>query len=89
MYAVLVDVQIARGRFDEAQKGLHDFVIPTSTGAPGFVRGTWFGDETSGHALLLFESEESAKGMAGQVASGPGDPVQVQRVRVYSVHAEA
>ena len=89
MYAVLVDVQIAQGKFDEAQKGLHDFVIPTSKGAQGFVKGTWFGDETSGHALVLFESEESAKGMAGQVASGPEDPVQIQRVQVYRVHAEA
>ena len=88
MYAVMVDVAIAPENYDEAHKGLHEFVIPSSKGAPGFVKGTWFGDRTSGHAVILFDSEQSAQDMASQVGSGPGDSVQVQRVQVYEVHAD-
>jgi hypothetical protein len=89
MYAVLVKVRIDPARHDEAISGLHDSVVPQVKSAPGFVRGTWFGDQEAGYGVVLFQSEEQARSMATTVASAPDDPVQVEEVRVYEVNAEA
>ena len=89
MYAVLVSVKIAPGRHDEAITNLRDHLVPMVKGAPGFVRGTWFGNEMSGNSLMVFDSEESARAMSTQVTSGPDDPVSIEKVQVYEVHAEA
>lgn len=89
MHAVLVKVQIKSGRHDEAMQGLGTDVVPRVKGAPGFVRGTWFGDHETGHGLILFESEQQAQQMAGMVTAEAGDPVEIQDVKVYEVNAEA
>lgn len=89
MYAVLVNVKIAPGRHDEAITNLRDRLVPMVKGAPGFVRGTWFGNEQSGNSLMVFDSEQSARAMSTQVTSGPDDPVSIENVQVYEVHAEA
>ena len=89
MYAVLVHVKIAEGRHGEAVRTLNDHIVPMVKNAPGFVRGTWFGDEQSGNSLMVFDSEESARAMSTQVQSGPNDPVSIVNVQVYEVHAEA
>ena len=89
MHAVLVKVQIKSGRYDEAIKGLRADVVPRVKQAPGFVRGTWFGDNETGHGLVVFESEEQAQGMAGMVSAEADDPVEIQAVKIYEVNAEA
>lgn len=89
MYAVFARVRIDPGRYDEALKVLHENIVPQVKGAPGFVRGTWFGDTEAGHGLTVFESEEQAQQVAGMITSAHGDPVQVEDVRVYEVKAEA
>lgn len=89
MYAVLVNVQIAPGRHDEAMTNLRDRLVPMVKGAPGFLRGTWFGNEQSGNSLTVFNSEESARSLSTQVTYGPDDPVSIENVQVYQVHAEA
>lgn len=89
MYAVLVTVRIDPARHGEALAGLHDGVVPQAKSAPGFVRGTWFGDQHSGHGLMVFQSEDQASQVAGMVSSAPDDPVQVIDVHVYQVNAEA
>jgi hypothetical protein len=89
MYAVLVGVDIASGRHEESLSFLKDHVMPMSKGAPGFVRGTWFGNEETGNGLMIFDSEQSARQMASQVSSSPEDPVQVTYAHVYEVHGEA
>jgi hypothetical protein len=89
MHAVLVKVQIKSGRYDEAIQSLQTNVLPQVTGAPGFVRGTWFGDHETGHGLVVFESEQQAQAMAGMVSAEADDPVEIQDVKVYEVHAEA
>ncbi len=89
MYVVLVHVTIAPGRYDEAMAALRDQIVPEVKGAPGFMRGTWFGNEQSGNGLVVFDSEDSARAMSAQVTSGPDDPVRVEDVQVYEVHAEA
>lgn len=89
MHAVLVNVKISPGRREESLSALHGHIVPMCKGASGFVRGTWFGDEEFGNSLMMFDSEASARAMAEQVRSDPGDPVQVTGVQVYEVHAEA
>lgn len=89
MHAVLVKVRIDPARHDEAMQGLRENVVPTVKGAPGFVKGTWFGDTETGHAVVVFESDAQAQQMAATVTSDPGDPVQVEDVQVFEVHAEA
>ena len=89
MYAVLVNVKIAEGRHAEAIAALKDHLVPMVKNAPGFVRGTWFGDEHSGNSLVEFDSEEAARAMSSQVSAGPDDPVSIEQVHVYEVHAEA
>ncbi len=88
-HAVMVEVDIALGRYDDALSALREHIVPRVKGAPGFVRGTWFGTEQSGHSLLVMESEEQAKQIAAMTTSGPDDPVQIKSVTVYRVHAEA
>ena len=73
----------------EAMQGLRENVVPRVKGAPGFVKGTWIGDTETGHAVVVFESDAQAQQMAATVTSDPGDPVQVEDVQVFEVHAEA
>lgn len=89
MYAVLVKVRIDPSRHTEAVDGLRASVVPQVKNAPGFIRGTWFGDQEIGHGLMVFESEDQARQMASTVTTGPDDPVQVEDVHVYEVNAEA
>ena len=89
MYAVLVAVDIAPGRYEESLRALDEGIIPMCKGAPGYISGTWFGNHDSGNALIKFDSEESARLMAGQVRMNPEDPVQVTSTQVYEVHREA
>lgn len=89
MYAVLVAVDIAPGRYEESLRSLQEYIIPMCKGASGFVRGTWFGNEKSGNSLMVFDSEQSARELAGQVSSNAEDPVQITSTQVYEVHAEA
>ena len=88
MHAVLVKVQIKSGRYDDAMQALQTDVVPRVKGAPGLVRATWFGDRETGHGLMVFESEQQAREMAGMVAAEADDPVEIQDVRVYEVNAE-
>lgn len=88
-YAVFVKVKIAAGRHADSLKGLNEDVVPRVKQAPGFIRGTWFGDEQAGHGLMLFDSEEQARQVASMVSAGPDDPVQIESATVYEVHAEA
>jgi hypothetical protein len=89
MYAVLVKVRIKSGRHDEAMRLLQANVVPDVKGAPGLVRGTWFGDTETGHGLMVFQSADQAQQMAGMVSAGDDDPVEIQDVKVYEVNAEA
>jgi hypothetical protein len=89
MYAVLVAVDIAPGRYEESLRALDEYIVPMCKGAPGYVRGTWFGNQESGNSLMLFDSDESARQFAGQVRSNPDDPVQVTGTKVYQVEREA
>lgn len=89
MYVVFVKVQIKPARADEAVAALRAEIIPQVEAAPGFVKGIWFGDDSSGHSVMLFESEEQARQMAPMVSAAPDDSISIEEVKVYQLHAEA
>ncbi len=89
MHVVYVKVGIRPGRIEEAIDSLKENIIPRVKQAPGFVKGTWYGNDQYGHSVALFESEDQAQGMAKMVTAEPGDPVEIVEVEVYQLHAEA
>ena len=89
MYAVFVTVRIAPGRAQESLDDLATHVVPRAKAAPGFLRGTWFGDHETGHGLILFDSQEHAEQMTTMDDPPPDAPVQIESMKAYEVHAEA
>lgn len=88
MHAVVVDVAI-RDR-EQAQQELRESVVPTVSQVPGFVSGAWLAiDEGHGHSIVVFETEEAAKGMAERVRSVAPSAVTVENVAVHEVVASA
>ena len=89
MYAIFTAVEYNRGTTEDgAVQALKEGLIPMIKQAPGFVKGTWFGDEKNGHGLVIFETEEQAKQgvqQVGEVFMG----VTVTSSAVYRLHAEA
>jgi hypothetical protein len=91
MYAVFTVVHIDRAKssIEAATEMLYEEIIPGVKQAPGFVRGTWFGNQDTGHGLLLFETEEQAGQGKQAIGSVVADGVDVVSSDVYEVHAEA
>ena len=89
MHAVFRVVEFTSETSEEqALRGLNDQVIPAIKKAPGFVKGTWFGDSTGGHGLVLFETEEQANAEVRQKRPGPPG-VRILSSEVYRVQGEA
>jgi hypothetical protein len=86
MYGVIIQVKIDRGRDDEMRAMMDEEVVPRAGQMPGFAAGSWFqaleGD--GGFAVMVFDSEETARGLAERVASQgpPGGRARVVR-RAY------
>ena len=88
MHAVVVDVTINDREAAQAQLG--EQVVPAVSGAPGFVSGYWLAlSDNQGHSIAVFESEEAANTVAGQVQRPPGDAVSIDNVQVAEVVASA
>jgi hypothetical protein len=88
MHAVVVDVSI--NDFEEAQHELRDGVVPRVSQAPGFVKGFWMeAGQGKGHSVVVFETEEAARGMAEQVRSTGPSAVTIDSVEVRAVVADA
>ena len=92
MYGVIADVRVD-GNADEAGRIVRDVVMPRATLLPGFASGNWLqeleGDR--GIAVMLFESEETARSAAERIRSqGPlaGALVELERVDAYQVVAQ-
>ncbi|HEY3240704.1 MAG TPA: antibiotic biosynthesis monooxygenase [Acidimicrobiia bacterium] len=92
MYGVVGEVKIDPARQDEAEKLLHEMVVPMVKSAPGLVAAYWLrsDDGTSGTSLILFESEDAArKAIENQPAALPEDaPVTPIRMEVRRVLAQ-
>jgi hypothetical protein len=88
MHAVVTRVTV---NDREAATGhLRENVVPGVSQAPGFVAGYWTrGDDGTGLAMVIFESEEAATNMSERVPSLLTDAVTLEDVEVREVVANA
>ena len=94
MHAVIVRVKIDASRGDEADKTLHEEVVPMAKSLEGFVRGLWLrsSDGATGRGVVVFDSEEHARvgaERAEAMATTGGRPVTFESAEVVEVVAEA
>ncbi len=89
MYVVFTVVQIDSGKLPDARQMLEAQLIPGVKRTPGFAKGIWFGDDQSGHGVVVFESREQADQAQQEVNSVVAEGIRVVESSVYEVHAEA
>lgn len=89
MHAVIVHVKINNP--DEAVNYLRSDIVPRVSQAPGFVTGHWYGDgQTSGHATVIWESEDHANAFVEMLRSQEGpNHATIEDVEVHEVVANA
>ena len=89
MHAVVVRLTI--DDVDRDDQLLEQQVVPTASGAAGFVAGYWTRSGDSGLSMVVYESEEAARAVAEQIQSMglPDDAVRVEGVEVREVVASA
>ena len=90
MHAVVVRVNI--GDSTAAEPELRDRVVPRVKNAPGFVAGYWTRseDRTNGVSMLVFDSEDHARGAAEMIRNGPPPAtVTIESAEVREVVANA
>ena len=87
MHAVVVRVTI--NDQESAEQMLREQVVPRVSGAPGFVAGYWTRRDNGGLSMLVFESQEAAEAVAGQIDSIVSDAVTMEGSEVREVVANA
>ena len=94
MYAVVVRVTIHNA--DRTREVLNGQVVPQVSGAPGFKAGYWTwstgGGGTDGLSMIVFDSEENARGAGDRIraiAADAPDDVTLDGVEVREVVASA
>jgi len=87
--ATLTEVEFVPGRHDAATQMLNDDLIPRVKGAPGFVRGTWVGDDSTGHGFIVFQTEDQARQAIQALESMEMPDLRVTHNGVYHVDGEA
>ena len=70
---------------EQQQDGELDFIIGMIKSAPGFVRGTWMGDDERGLSCILFDSEQAARAVADNASLPPDASATLRSVDVYAV----
>lgn len=84
MHAVIFNVDFVPGR--EAQQDAElDFLTGMMQSTPGFVRGTWAGDDKRGLSCIVFDSEEAARAVAANAAVPPDASISLRSVDVLAV----
>lgn len=90
MHAVVVEVSIS-GDADqqEVTSHLREKIVPMVSQIPGFVGGYWVRIEggQQGRAVIVFESEDAARGASEKLQPAPG--VTLDSVKVGEVVANA
>ena len=84
MHAVVFQVDMKQGWEGNVEAEL-DQLVTIVKSVPGFVRGTWANDDRRGLSFLLFESQESAEGIAANASMPPDASVTFRSVDVYEV----
>ena len=88
MHAVVVRATI--GESEVAEKGLKEQVLPRVSSAPGLVAAYWTrsDDRKNGVAMMVFDSEETARGAADMIGNAPPpETVTLDNVEVREVVA--
>jgi hypothetical protein len=85
MHAVVVRVSISD--VERAQAQLREQVVPQVSAAPGFVAGYWTRSDggQDGLSMIVFESEEAARAVAGRIPGQVPDTVTLESVDVREV----
>ena len=94
MYGIIVQVAVDERREADANRILHQMVVPQARTRAGFVAGYWLRaiDGNVLRAVQIFDSKDSAEAAAHHIRSEgppPGAPVTLQSVDVYEVLAQA
>jgi len=84
MHAVVFEVDMKPGWEGSAEAEL-DQLVAMLKSVPGFVRGTWTTDGERGLSFLLFDSQDSAQGLAANASMPPDASVTLRSVDVYEV----
>jgi quinol monooxygenase YgiN len=84
VHAVVFQVDMKQGWEGKVEAELDQLVTMVKS-VPGFVRGTWANDDRRGLSFLLFESQESAQGLADNAAMPPDASVTLRAADVYEV----
>lgn len=89
MHAVVVRVTINDGA--GATKFVREEIAPRVSQAPGFVAGYWVRLEggNQGTSVVVYETEDAARTMAGQIAPPPGGEATIESITVGEVVAHA
>ncbi len=87
MHAVIVKVKIKDS--EAAESHLRERVVPGVSQSPGFVAGYWTRKDNTGLSMIIFDSEDAAKGASEQVPSMIPDAVTLEDVEVREVAAHA
>ncbi len=84
MHAVVFQVDMKQGWEGKVEAEL-DQLVTMLKSVPGFVRGTWTTDGRRGLSFLLFESQETADGVAANASMPPDASVTLLSADVYEV----
>ena len=84
MHAVVFQVDMKPGWEEKGEAELDQLVTMVKS-VPGFVRGTWTTDGRRGLSFLLFESQETADGVAANASMPPDASVTLRSADVYEV----
>lgn len=84
MHAVVFQVDVKQDWEGDVDAEL-DFLETFMKSVPGFVRGTWTSNGKRAVSMILFESEESARGVADNAGMPPDASVTLQSVEVFEV----
>ena len=88
MHALLFTVTIHER--EEADRLLHEQLVPGMSQAPGFVGGYWVNlGENQGTSVIVFESENAARDVADHAAPPQTDSFTVESFDIGEVVAHA
>ncbi|HEX8959504.1 MAG TPA: hypothetical protein VF770_06745 [Solirubrobacterales bacterium] len=87
MHAVVVKVTVNDP--EAAESALREQVVPGVSQAPGFVAGYWTRKDNTGLSMVVFESEDAARGMGDRIGEIVPDAVTLEDVEVREVVASA
>ena len=75
---------------EEAERLLHEELVPGMSQAPGFVGGYWVNiGESHGTSVIVFDSEDAARRVADQAEPPETDSFTVESFDIGEVAAHA